>query len=857
MHSLDTRGRRHPVTVRGGLAWLLAAPMALALWTLSTEFALAGDTGNEVAVDSTAVNGADADASNAEAAAAPNTTATQASSTGSVQGGAGLAEVVVTATRREEALSQVPESVSALTEGSIDTLGIKDFDSVARFVPGVAIDSSTNTIAIRGISASGGDATTGVYIDDTPIQMRDLGFDPDQVLPKTFDLQRVEVLRGPQGTLFGSGSEGGTVRYILTQPSDTVESTYARSEISYTEGGANNYELGIAHGGPIIDGELGFRFSAWFRQDGGWIDNYNPYYGTVDDPNTNRQGTLLLRAALLWQPDSNLTITPSVMFQNRKLHDRATYWSVYSDPANNQYGSGNITPQIQPDYYYLPMVKIQDDMGNVQLISNSSYFNRKDLAGYDGTQYTFSYWQELLTPASPYYPLLNNTGIHVPSAIKGYEQPATITNWQENWTEEVRLQSNNPTSPWTWTAGVYWETDHNFSSEELHPASLAEENYVDEYLFGLDELQLYGAPLLPNGDSYFLHDWGHDEQIAAFGEVSYTLGAFKLIAGGRFSDIWFNYSSITEEAFAPPYFGNTGRESSTPFTPKVSVEYHPDQNNMLYATYSTGFRSGGTNAPIPAVAGCLPSETQLGFVPPPLTYKPDTVDNFEVGDKDSFFQNRVQIANSLYYIKWNGIQQNIYLVSCGLQFTDNVGYAVSKGADIQADFVLVPGLTLQTTAGYNSAYFTQTAPGDVVYKGDAITGYAGALPPWTTSLGLQYTRRVLEHVAFMRFDYQFMAENHRLTPEEDIRSSQFNPYAFPLPARHFASIRAGMHFGSWEVDAFCDNLFDTATITSYGQSGLDTTNFNPRNLADLPPPPLTTYYGYQPRTMGITVIFNR
>src|SRR5579871_2717260 len=132
----------------------------------------------------------------------------------------GLQEVVVTATRREESLSKVPISVTALTQDTLDQKGIKDFQDIVRFTPGVSIDNSgTNAISIRGISSSGGAGTTGIYLDDTPIQMRALGFNPDDTLPKTFDLDRVEVLRGPQGTLFGSGSEGGTVRYIMTQPS--------------------------------------------------------------------------------------------------------------------------------------------------------------------------------------------------------------------------------------------------------------------------------------------------------------------------------------------------------------------------------------------------------------------------------------------------------------------------------------------------------------------------------------------------------------------------------------------------------------------------------------------------------------
>jgi outer membrane receptor for ferrienterochelin and colicin len=137
------------------------------------------------------------------------------------------------------------------------------------YTPGVNIDTSiTNQISIRGISSSGGAGTTGIYIGDTPIQMRSVGFNPDDTLPITFDLDRVEVLRGPQGTLFGAGSEGGTVRYILTAPQLHGSSTYVRSQLALTEGGQPSYELGAAHGMTLIDGTLGIRGSAWYRKDG-------------------------------------------------------------------------------------------------------------------------------------------------------------------------------------------------------------------------------------------------------------------------------------------------------------------------------------------------------------------------------------------------------------------------------------------------------------------------------------------------------------------------------------------------------------------------------------------------------------
>src|SRR3979490_593373 len=214
----------------------------------------------------------------------------------------GLEEIVVTATRREESINRVPISVTAFNEEMIDQKGIKDFQDVVRFTPGVSIDTrGTNAIWIRGISSSAAAGTTGIYIDDTPIQMRALGFNPDDALPKTFDLDRIEVLRGPQGTLFGAGSEGGTVRYIMTQPSVTKESTYARAEVSFTRHGDPSYEAGIAHGGPIVNDVLGYRASVWYRYDGGWIDRIDPTTLDVVDHRSNHANSIAARLALLGQ----------------------------------------------------------------------------------------------------------------------------------------------------------------------------------------------------------------------------------------------------------------------------------------------------------------------------------------------------------------------------------------------------------------------------------------------------------------------------------------------------------------------------------------------------------------------------
>jgi outer membrane receptor protein involved in Fe transport len=235
--------------------------------------------------------------------------------------GGGLQEIVVTAQRRTQSLQDVSISVTAFNQEQMDAQGVRSIDDIARLTPGItfqradARNGADSTISIRGIASSAGAATTGIYIDDTPIQVRELGAGNAgfTAFPQIFDLDRIEVLRGPQGTLFGAGSEGGTVRFITPQPSLTAFSTYVRTELGYTQGGDPSYEAGVALGGPIIEGKVGVRVSAWFRRDGGWIDRtdwdhtsteaYPPTaptpasVTTTESPASNWQNSSALKAA--------------------------------------------------------------------------------------------------------------------------------------------------------------------------------------------------------------------------------------------------------------------------------------------------------------------------------------------------------------------------------------------------------------------------------------------------------------------------------------------------------------------------------------------------------------------------------
>jgi iron complex outermembrane receptor protein len=793
--------------------------------------------------------------------------------------GVQLEEILVTATRRTEPLSKVPLSVTAVSQDQMDQLGVKDIKDLVRYVPGVSIDNSgTNAISIRGISSSGGAGTTGIYIDDTPIQMRAIGFNPDDTLPRTFDLQRVEVLRGPQGTLFGAGSEGGTVRYILTPPSVTHTSTYARTELSFTKDGQPSFEAGIARGQPLIDGTLGIRVSAWYRRIGGWIDKVDPTTRAVVDPHVNRGEVLMLRLAAAWQPADSVQVTPSILYQNSRKHDEDTYWPAYSNPAAGQFNTA--TPELMPvpDEYYLGAMKIEKDFASTRIISDTSYYHRHEITAYQGTVYDLSLFQGLgwpdnpatgglgcgsgsttATPPCSWYPLLDGNGIHLPAGFQNYQTPNIMTNAQDSWVQELRWQSGRPDARVNWTLGAFWQLAKEGSVEELRDPEV---NQFFQALYGVNATDVYGAfyscpdnsayPAIPACDIYYNKNTTFDRQIAAYGQVDIGITRrLKLTLGERIARTTFSLNHYADgiENYGPGTAQATQRE--TPNTPKVGLSFQVNDASLLYATYAKGFRDGGGNPPLPAY--CNQPLAAEGYPSgAPLTYKSDSTRDYEVGSKNSI-GHALRLAASAYYIKWNDIQQNVYVAgNCGLQFTDNLGTAVSKGFDFQAQLALGP-MQVDVATGYTNARYTRNSPhAGLATVGDAISGEAaidyapGLYSPWTVSVGAQYNFDLFSSAAFVRADWEYESRNPWPSTLQDPLSSQYNPYTYTLPSTTFTSMRAGVSLGDWMVSAFVDNLLNSHTVTNYQLSAPD--YFNPAG----PPSVQENDYTFRPRTIGIT-----
>ena len=322
--------------------------------------------------------------------------------------------------------------MTAYTQETLDLQGVRNVDDIARLTPGVALErsarynSSQSNITVRGIRSTSGVPTTGIYIDDTPVQIRmGTSQSASNPYPRIFDLDRVEVLRGPQGTLFGAGAVGGAVRFLTPEPSLSERSLYARGGFADRQR-RRQLRRPCAAGSPIVDGKLGIRASAWRRDEGGWVDRLN-YDGSIADDNANHGDATVMRLALAWQPIEKLRITPSVFYQNTSSNDTSVYVESISDPGANDLNQNNVLSQPSRDEFALWALKGEYDFGTATLISSTSYLDRRTRNTYDATSL------DLASQARIYGP--------PPAAFQDAYTRGALFNDQQVFSQEIRLQT--------------------------------------------------------------------------------------------------------------------------------------------------------------------------------------------------------------------------------------------------------------------------------------------------------------------------------------------------------------------------------------------------------------------------------
>ncbi len=701
-----------------------------------------------------------------------------------------LQEIIVTAQKRAENILSVPISITAVNEAVLDQRGTKDINDLSRIVPGVSLitpavattpqSTGERVVSIRGISATAGAATTGIYVDDTPIQGRESG----SLYPELFDLDRVEVLRGPQGTLFGAGSEGGTIRFITPTPSLNRFSAYSRSEMAFTRGGTPSYEAGIAAGGPVVDDKVGLRASVWARQDGGYIDRHNFFTNDLIATDTNTVDSYTGRVALLVKPVESLTITPSLLYERVYRGDSDVWWStagVYQSYYN--------IPQPTTEQFYLPSLSIELQLPGMTLKSISSFYTRHQ----DGINRFFhSSKQQLFYPQVPNYSLADH-----------------IDKTQNNFSQELRLTSDSDQAL-TWVAGLYFMNDRE-SYREFEDEPLPNELWLATT--GLDILDFFGVPLIDGHISY--RDSRHDREreSAAFADLTYKLTArLKVSAGVRASHTQFSFDETSDGPFGVDANLNplvtSGSASEHPVTPKASVSYDLG-NGVVYASARKGYRIGGANALLPNI--CTQQLQSLGINGQAPPYTSDSIWSYEIGAKGTTAGGKLQLAASAFHINWSRIQGVIPLNSCAYTFTGNFGSAVSQGGDLQFVFSPLRGLELSGSVAFTDAHYTQSVPvpGDstqlLARDGDQLL----STPRWQSDLSLAYSWAVRGGwEMYARADGSYTGRYFRTY------SQGVNGYIAAIrdgePVTD-VSLRSGVRFNSWDVSAFINNLTDNAT----------------------------------------------
>ncbi len=778
----------------------------------------------------------------------------------SANAGDGPPEVIVTATKQSQQLSKVPISISAYTQEMLDERGIRKVGDVVAQTPGLDLgDQGSNgvgeRISVRGIDSNSGAATTGIYIDDTPIQSRNNPVNlAGTVFPEVFDLERVEVLRGPQGTLFGAGAEGGVVRFITPAPSLTRNTVYARAETSFTEHGDPSYEGGGAFGGPLVEGVLGIRVSAWGRHTGGWVDRTSWQTGdTFKNANWSEAGGA--RVALLWKASDTLTFTPAVLYQGSHDNDAPNYWSALSDPSAGKFVNGFAARQQSTEHLVLPSLKVEADWGSLQFTSITSFFNRSESNVSDVTNYDIA---GALGAVGA-----NGEDNLLPTVASG----APVTDlfigatYQNIITQELRLQSTDPQARVRWVGGLYFQNSR-VNDTQLAPNPQLQNLFGEQQ--GPDAFQDYYydptscisdcSGLLRGVYEYTGSEYSRDWQLAAFGNVDWSITDRLILTGGlRVERTQSRFVAIEDGPVNNGTSVGGGSASATPVTPKLGLSFQADRDTLYYGSVSKGYRPGGGNSHVPP--SCSLDLGNIGLYAAPNQYGPDSTWSYELGTKQRAAGGRLQVDASVFYIDWRDVQWYYFLPNCGYGITFNLGHASSTGFDVDLNARLTDHLLGSLSVGYTDAKFLKTViqgtqPTPVVFNGQTL-GQA----PWTVYASLEYQFDVGALPGFYaRLIDDFKSANKGPFLYQFPDSAVADPDLHPGPSRNQLDLRIGRLWHGIDVSLFVRNVLDAHPAIVNPQAthyvGYDFNSGDPVGS------PIFSYSTLTPRTLGITGIYH-
>ncbi len=768
----------------------------------------------------------------------------------------GLEEIVVTAEKRESTVQATPIAMTALSAGDLTEQNITSIQDLVGAIPGISLRTAgpgQTEYEMRGLASSGGSvATVGFYLDETPLSASAVALNGRTVIDADlYDLNRTEILRGPQGTLYGAGSMGGTIKLITNPPKLHALEGSAYVDASQTTGGSTNGRGSLMLNFPIGD-IAALRFVTTDKYISGWIHRYviapgqfpfptnfgncGVYYCTrgdvqdapvaQDHANSNIERFISSRASLLVQPSDALSITGNFMYQRID----ADGYNNYQAPPNNEaiYQPYDIKEPYY-DSFHLWSLKVSYDMSFANLTSASSYWTRDVYQSTDSTEALQN--------------IFNYTAF-VPNLYSDNDTTTQIA-------QELRLTSRGE-GDLQWVGGLYFSNLHSGYITRNQTVGFVTTPVCSLPGSGGDPALgghcapgttfLYAPPVTgPNPEGIMFNDNNPNilKQKAIFGEASYKLTpTLKLTTGLRFYK--FNISNNANQRGLGTASGDatptidSASGSNTSLLPKVNLSYEPSSDLTLYSTISKGSRPGGVNLPIPLVpfsqgafyycgAGTGPSY----LTTQPSYYAPDDIWSVEMGEKARFADRRFTVNADVFYVKWHNIQQLVVL-SCGYPYNTNVGDAKTYGPELEMAAKVTDAITAELSAAYTQAYINapNNTPGLPIYAGTRVT----SIPKYTGNLAVSY-----ESMLAQDYKLTFRVAESYVGPVYDTAY-----YAETLGSYGLMDFRMGVGKEAWTA-----SLFGTNLTNKHAGLTIDNTVFAWQQ------PTITRVSTNQPRTIGI------
>jgi len=706
-----------------------------------------------------------------------------------------LDDVIVTANRQgEQSLQSVPMDITVLDPSRWGPTSNQTLSDILRGVPGISVvelGGGQNNIIIRGVNSQGVpdpsdvevQPLVAVYLDDTPISVA--GATPAIQIG---DLERIEILRGPQGTLYGAGAMAGTLRYITQKPNPTAVQGSVDSSVGATEGGAASYSIRGMANLPLVNDALALRLNAYDGRDGGYIDNRGT--GVTD---ANWQNNLQVRTALRWDNGGPLTADASYFYLDVQA---GGHNDAYSQLAPNQFDSN--TRETYLDKLGVANLAITYDSPQAVFASSTSYLGRRirNLAGFQyGDEYYFG----------------------LPEATRS---TVVIDNRLDDIAQEFRI-SSHPNWYGHWIAGLFLEEQHRTESIDIPTPGL-------DAAFGINSLNFGAAQ--PN-DQYTGLQAPTTRQAALYGEFTFSrLDPLELTVGLR-GFHWhqsFNlYAGGLTGALGPhdPEIGS-GDGTENGVNPRINLAHHISDQVMVFAEASRGFRYGGVNQPIPA-ALCAGSLAEQRLSKPPATYGPDQLWTYSVGEKSELEGERLVLNATGFLTRWSNVQSR-HDLTCGYYFEQTSGQIRSTGVDLDSQFQVTRSLRLGVSASFTDAKTSEPIPN--------LDAAEGAQVPYSPREILRasagYRRQLPIGILSLQADYDYRSAEGT---EFDAGSTLFRK----IPATRVANVAGTWTAGTTAMTLYVRNLTNTQIITGINPNGY--LRFQPGD---------TVYLG-RPRSVGL------